>query len=63
MCAPRWFKHFEKDAEAARVFDLAMVELAHPVAVSPLRTRDFSGVATVGDLGGDGARWCGSRSR
>ncbi|WP_105971045.1 methyltransferase [Streptomyces geranii] len=48
------FEHFERDPEAARVFDLAMVELARPVAVSLLRARDFSGVGTIVDVGGGG---------
>jgi C-methyltransferase len=48
------YEHLENDPEAARVFDLAMFELAKPVAATLLRRYDFSEVNTVVDVGGGG---------
>jgi C-methyltransferase len=48
------FEHLENNPEAARVFDLAMVELARPVAVTLLRCQDFSAAGTIVDVGGGG---------
>ncbi|KAA5834967.1 methyltransferase [Saccharopolyspora hirsuta] len=46
------YVHLERDADAARVFDAAMAELARPVAAEFVRHHDFSGLSTVVDVGG-----------
>ncbi len=48
------FEYFEQDEEAARVFDLAMVELARPVAHSLAQVHDFTAVDRIVDVGGGG---------
>ncbi|OON71708.1 methyltransferase [Streptomyces tsukubensis] len=48
------YEHLERDAESARVFDQAMVDLARPVVSALLERHDFSEVGKVVDVGGGG---------
>lgn len=46
------FGHLERDAEAATIFNDAMVELTRLVADEVVRTYDFTGVRSIVDVGG-----------
>ncbi|MGX7829580.1 methyltransferase [Actinokineospora sp. 24-640] len=46
------YEHLEREPEMADLFDRGMVDLARPVADALVAAHDFSGVATVVDVGG-----------
>jgi hypothetical protein len=46
------FGHLERDSEAAAVFDSAMVQLSRLVVAQIVRAYDFTGVASIVDVGG-----------
>ena len=46
------FDHLEDDADGALLFNRAMVDLTHPVALAVARKVDFSGMHLIVDVGG-----------
>jgi hypothetical protein len=46
------FNYLENDPEAALLFNRAMVDLTHPVAMAVAQTMDFSGMSLIVDVGG-----------
>lgn len=44
--------HLSRDLEASRIFDEAMIAKAHAQVAGVVASYDFSGAATIGDIGG-----------